>query len=313
MTIEELKGYKQVRTPDVAALANCISRAKGSERTMAQFAADTGISASTLSRIVNMNIKKPLSTEMIIAIFVNRAEQADEYLLDSIARANGLASPDRVERMSDRNRMHERRFNEMNVVTMMKNAILGGVLAAGIPIAKVYEGRVMNSYEADQGLPMIYEGRSCDFFMALGENLSKIKVWRVYAFPYTLDEEDTRMRHPARMALHSVTRGIAPLFLRDAWDAESLSGTKTSFAFVDERIFAPFVEQMRCAKLNNEMTILLLDPTNGYKVIDEVWIPGTYNQLSNISVFSVPMPGSEADDFDDEDEFGKFEDTEDTE
>jgi len=313
MTIEELKEYKQIRTPDVAALANCVNRAKGPERTMAQFAADTEISASTLSRIVNMNIKKPLSTDMIIAIFNSRADQTDEYLLESLARANGLASPDRVERISDRDRMHERRFNEMNTITMMKNAILGGVLAAGIPIAKVFDGRVMRSFETDKGLPMIYQSRSCDFFMALGDNLSTINVWRVYAFPYTLDEEATRMRHPARWALDSVTRGIAPLFLRDAWDPESLRGTKISFAFVDERVFAPFVEEMRSAKLNNEMTILLLDPTNGYKVIDEVWIPGTYDQLSNISIFSVPMPGYDNDDYDDTDGFGQYENTEDTE
>ena len=48
MTIEELQSFQQVRTPDVAALANYVNYAKGPNRTMAQFAADTEISASTL-------------------------------------------------------------------------------------------------------------------------------------------------------------------------------------------------------------------------------------------------------------------------
>ena len=93
MTIEEIRGYQQLRTPDYAALANCVNRAKGPNRTMAQFAEDTGVSASTLSRIVNMNIKKPLSVDLIIKIFEKRAAQEDEFLLESMARANGLLSP----------------------------------------------------------------------------------------------------------------------------------------------------------------------------------------------------------------------------
>ena len=85
MTIEEIRGYQQLRTPDYAALANCVNRAKGPNRTMAQFAEDTGISASTLSRIVNMNIKKPMAIDLIIKIFEKRADQEDEYLLESMA------------------------------------------------------------------------------------------------------------------------------------------------------------------------------------------------------------------------------------
>ncbi len=50
-TVEEIKEFEQVRTPDYALLANLVLRAKGPERAMAQFAIDTEIGASTLSRI----------------------------------------------------------------------------------------------------------------------------------------------------------------------------------------------------------------------------------------------------------------------
>ena len=90
MTVEEIRSYKQIRTPDYARLASLVSQAKGPDRTMAQFAETTGIGASTLSRLVNLNIKKPLSMETIIKIYEGRANAEDEYLLEALARANGM-------------------------------------------------------------------------------------------------------------------------------------------------------------------------------------------------------------------------------
>ena len=38
------------------------------------------------------------------------------------------------------------------------------------------------------------------------------------------------------------------------------------------------------------MTVLLLDPSNSYKVLKEVWIPGEYKKLTEISIFELPAP-----------------------
>lgn len=312
MTLEELRSYRQVRTPDYAALANCVSRAKGEKRTMAQFAEDTGIGASTLSRIANMKIQKPLSVDVLVALYENRSEQEDTYLLDALARANGLASPEHIEKINTRYRSYGRRNEEINRANLMKNAILAGVLAAGVPIKKVFDGRVMSSVEQDHGMPRHLVGRTCDFFMALGENQSAINAWKVYLYPNRVEEEDDyTTRRSLNMELHWLINSIATLFLRDAWNPESLANVKTSFAFLDEKLFGAFVETLRCAKVNNEMSILLLDPMNGYKVIEEIWIPGEYRSLSNISVFEMPVP-DEADGYEDCDTY-ELEHTEDTE
>ena len=39
------------------------------------------------------------------------------------------------------------------------------------------------------------------------------------------------------------------------------------------------------------MSVILIDPTT-YTVIKEVWIPGNYDCLTNISVFEMPTPGA---------------------
>lgn len=300
MTIDELREYKQIRTPDYAALANYVNRAKGEKRTMAQFAEDTGIGASTLSRIANMKIQKPLSIEVLITIYEHRAEQDATYLLDALARSNGLASPDYVERVNTQHRNFVRRNDELNRANTMKNSILAGVLAAGMPIRRVFDGRVVSNIDMGNGIPHALMGRSCDFFMALGENQSPISGWKVYLYPNQPDEDEeaSRLGRSLRMDLHWLMQRIAPMFLRDAWQPESLAGTKTSFAFLDEKMFAAFVETMRCAKIHNEMTVLLLDAAKGYKVVDEVWVPGEYKRLTEISIFKLPAPIDD-DDFDD--------------
>lgn len=311
MTIEELRGYEQVRTPDVAALAKYLNLAKGPNRTMAQFAADTEISASTLSRILNMNIKKPLSKEMIISIFEHRASPEDEHLLASLARANGLASPDYVERVNSHHRNYARRNEELNKSNLMKNAILAGIVAAGTPVKGIFSGRVLQGVEEEHGLPLLYKATPCDFFIALGENTSAKKIWRVHTYPGQLDEEDMRYPNPEQMALRWFLQRLAPFFLRDAWDAVSLDDTKTSFAFIDERLFYAFIEMMQSATLNSEMSVLLLDPSNGYSVTKEAWLNGNFSRLTEMSVFEAPAPTDYEED--DDDFYGYKEDADDEE
>jgi hypothetical protein len=239
---------------------------------------------------------------MIISIYEHRASPEDEYLLESLARANGLASPDYVERVNSQHRNFARRNDEINRGNLMKNAILAGVAAAGMPIAGVYNGRVLQRTEEENGLPMIFNGRPSNFFIALGENSSPIKLWRVYTYSGQLDEEDMRYEHPERMALKMFLERTAPLFLRDAWEPASLGDSKTSFAFIDEHLFYGFIEAMKPATVNNEISVLLLDPSNGYCVTKEVWLNGEYKRLTNISVFEAPMPTT--DDEDDDDFYG---------
>lgn len=286
MTIEDLREYQQIRTPDMAALANYVNKAKGPERSMAQFAEDTQIGASTLSRIVNGKITKPLSKDVIIRIFECRANQEDEYLLDALARANGLLSPSYAKRVQAEDSFAAKRNAEASRANMMKNSLVAGVVACGLPVDGTINNRIVH---VNDDVPLVFPRRRGDFTIKLRAEgiLSSIQEWSFFLYPQLTDEE-IRQR-PDRFVIRMYLERITPWFLLDAWYPEQLRGNKFSFVFLDESLFNAFIEALQPAKLNNEMTVLLMDRYT-FEVRKEVWLPGNYDQLTNISVFEMPMP-----------------------
>lgn len=298
MTIEELRSYKQIRTPDYAALANYVNRAKGDKRTMAQFAEDTGIGASTLSRIANMKIQKPLAIEVLFTIYENRADPQDDRLGILLARANGLVSPERIGAMNERHSRYGRQYEEENRELMMKNGIIAGVAAAGIPIIKVENSTMLTRRQLD--VPLTYHGPVYNFRMLIGPTVSGIDTWDFYTYSgLVFGQDDPYPRNPEFMCRDAFRR-IQHHLLRDAWEPESLRNRKISIAFLDEEVFNLFVEAIRPAKVHNEFSALLLN-RHTFSVIDEVWFPGQYTGLSNVSIFQMPAPIDSDDDTDYED------------
>lgn len=292
MNIEELREYQQIRTPDLAALANYVNKAKGAERPMAQFAEDTGIGASTLSRIVNGKITKPLSKEVIIKIYECRINPEDDYLLDALARANGLVSPGYAKRVQNEDRFVVRRNAEVSRETMMKNSLIAGLAACGMPIGGVVNEKIVRR---DVDIPAVYPRHRGNFTVKILEaNISsRMNGWSFFLYPQIMDEAPAQ--HPDRFIIRSILERITPWFLVDAWDPDGLRGNKLSFVFVDEQLFYAFIDAVKPAKLNNEMSAILMD-SSGVSVVKEVWLPGHYTPMTNISVFEVPMPDSDDDD-----------------
>lgn len=290
ITIDEIREYQLIRTPDIAAVATYVNMAKGSERTMAQFAEETQISASTLSRIVNRKIKESLSIDVIISIYEHRADKDDEFLLDRLARANGFLPKSYTERNQDDDTVFFRRNKEINRQRMMKNALVAGVAACGLGIKRVINEPRICPYS---NLPKLYPPLQGDFVLDINTeiNSSPIKSWCFFLNCKKIDENNTIAKREAKFFIDK----LAIWFLLDSWDTENMKNTKYSFAFIDEQIFAEFVELLHIAKLHNEMTAILLDPSD-YSITDEVWIPGEYEQLSQISVFEVPCPYTENED-----------------
>ena len=81
---------------------------------------------------------------------------------------------------------------------------------------------------------------------------------------------------------------------------------KTSFVFADRELFDGFSEAFREAKLNSEMTIILID-MDRYCVQKEIWIPGNYKKLTEESIFQTSVDlhtnGAGLGDFDDAEDF----------
>lgn len=293
-TIEQIREYEQVRTPDYALLANLVIRAKGPERAMAQFADDTQIGASTLSRIINMNIKKPLSIENIIKIYEARAREDDRMLLDSLARANGLFPKEYADRVKARSDMAARRNEAINRERLMKNALIAGVVASGLPVTEVVNTPRFRTSE----ISPLFPSTLGDFVLNVRSeaNSSKIKDWAFYVFSRVVDRSEDDYRRSLAFDMRRIMERASGWFLIDAWSPEKIEGLKLSFVFADDEIFDRFIEAVKDAKLNNEMTAILIDPV-AYQVVREVWIPGNYDCMSNISVFDVPAPIQTEDDF----------------
>lgn len=294
VTIDEIREYQLIRTPDIPAVATYVNMAKGAERTMAQFADETQISASTLSRIVNRKIKESLSISVIISIYEHRADKDDEFLLDRLARANGFLPKSFVERSQTDDTIFFRRNEEINRKRMMKNALVAGVADCGLGIKRVINTPRICPYS---NLPELYPPIQGDFVLDIDTeiNSSSIKSWCFFLNCKRIDENDNADNTSAKRDAKFFVDKMAIWFLLDSWDTENMKNTKYSFAFVDKQIFAEFVELLHIAKLHNEMTAILLDPSD-YSITDEVWIPGEYEQLSHISVFEVPCPYTENED-----------------
>lgn len=290
LTIEEfMSDYEQVRTPDFARIAECVNYAKGPERNMAQFADATGIGASTLSRIVNQISSKPLSKEIIVKIYEARANKDAVMLLDSLARANGMFPKDYAERVRSDDQFAARRNEMINRERMMKNSLIGGVVACGMPVKQVVNTPLLCK---DSQLPLLFPRRRGDFILDLDSesNTSSVKNWTFFLYPhYTHCDNEEGYRRNAKRDASRTLESISPWLLLDAWMPEALDASKFSFVFLDLFVFEEFVNAMQHAKLHTEMTAILLDVDN-YSVVKEVWLPGSYNQLSNISIFEVPAP-----------------------
>lgn len=282
MTVDELRSYKQIRTPDYATLADLVLEAKGPNRTMAQFAEVTGISASTLSRLVNHNIKKPLSLDVIIKIFENRADKENITILDALARANGFFPEDYAQRVEMQDSTDAQRNRLLNREYQMKNSLVAGVAATGHKIS------VVNSHRLHTVSSSKISSRCfCDFSIIISDetDYSETKIWSFKLFTQLIEDRNNFHRATnARFYLDRVFNLCSGIFLLDAWMPESIQDNKISFAFLDKELMDNFYEMTKVANIHTEMSLILVDKDN-YRILSEVWIPGSYTRLSESSVF----------------------------
>lgn len=89
--------------------------------------------------------KNSCGSAVHVHIFECRADKSDKYLLESLARANGYFPKEYAERVEAHDRFTHRRNEEMNRRNMMKNGIIAGIVAAGLPITEVYNTPILRN------------------------------------------------------------------------------------------------------------------------------------------------------------------------
>lgn len=260
--------YVQVRTPDIMRISEYVIKAKGINRTMAQFAEDCGIGASTLSRIANGKISKPLSEDTVKAIYEHRAPES-KIDLDMFMLANGMRDKKEHERRTSMGQHYSLREESMNRERHAKNAIVAALLERDVPIMKVPDSMERRRTEAPYGIRMYF-----DFAFYIEDAPQELWYFDVIT---SKAEENNR---PMAFMLDRINARLSRIFLLDAWEPGYFNNQKTTFIFCDPTIYAYVVNQYKGAPINSAISVMLID-TDTEKVVEETWLSNT-NQTPSV-------------------------------
>lgn len=244
--------YVATLSPDKDKLAEMLSAMKGPSRTMAQFAEECAVGPSTLSRISNGRITKPLSVSVIESIYQHRDENAD-VSLDQFYHANGYVLEDEISRRSSAYDYFNIRLRSKED---MKAAITNELFIRGIQIQRLplpHTGKdLLNELTAplptyipcDIAVKASIDGQSYDLgFFIIPET----------AEPTGNEREDRRF-------IRTLFRRYALIFLTDAWEEERKEDIRMTFVFRSYPYHVAFVKALEKAPLRSAFTSVCLKP-----------------------------------------------------
>ena len=236
--------YVQIASPDKERLAELLIKAKGPNRTMAQFSEATGINTSTLSRIANGKIAKALPVDMIQTIYDNRDATAD-FSYGALLIANGMFEQRAIDQgkafteqlLSDREHGID---NERHA----KNAVMSALLERGVIVQSIPSDYNAFRSERPYGISVAYD---FDFYI---EDAPERR--------WLFDVITGSKRLSAGMG--NTFRKASRFFLLDAWAPEFLADTKMTYVFTERTMFEQFILRFKGAPIKAALSALLIDP-----------------------------------------------------
>jgi len=280
--------YKQVLTPDFHRITEIVLSAKGVERNMVQFSEACGINASTLSRLVNGKLKRPLSIDMIDAIIGSKCA-ACEFSTDDLLQANGMVDEATYERRYRNERPYQKMRHQFERLTAMRTILLSELYGRGVGFRKsnhseITEGSVLNE------IALMKSGTVLRMLESKNE-----AFWCLILNTLSYDELETNSVTDGGLSFGSFRRRMlayfATLLLTDAWQPETMSDIKCSFVFCDTKVYDAFRDIFQNAKISSNLTTILLDLEAG-KVIREEPVPGCKKHKQD-HYFDDPIPETE--------------------
>ncbi len=258
--------YVQVTIIDKEALSKYLTDMKGINRTMQQYAADCGITASTLSRILRQKIKKPLSSEILQKLYENRSKDCS-INFEQLARANGMVSESKYDEFQ-MDKMLEDVFLEVKEQeeqdAKIQKLFMDALFERGKMLRLVKAPTIIQRATKESfGLMPNYD------FIIISKDEGMPEKW---VFTLLTDEPAEDQKNSAESLVQSyLNNKLSSTFLLDAWRGEEKPGLKYSFVFWDEEIYKTFRYLLADAPLNNEMTTILIDG-DASKIIKEEWL-----------------------------------------
>ena len=273
------QGYIQAYLPRKEELIKMLKEFKGEGRTMAEFSGVTGISTSTLSRILNGNLVKPLTEKTILAIYNNRSKDANSTL-DQFFYANGMIRADKEDpdhiSMSDVSRLYkeEERAKEIIILTLYRH---------GFGMRK---GKNDNEIGGQSIILPRNESEGNDFMIPVDfsvmpdgiEGITQIYYRMCFDSLIKPSESISMQKDSSFLSIRDVLRKSAEVFLVDAWHPETLDQTVYTWVFASEGEYNSFKGLLSEAKLNSSMTVALVDIENK-TIVKEEWLHCTISDM----------------------------------
>ena len=275
----------QITEPNPEDIAEIVKRIIGGTP-LREFGSKAGVSASTLSRIINGKISKPLSMATLVSIVMganaSSKEMTDLYI--EMARANGMMSRAEQKVLYHQMEEHKQRNNLQSALKEMIFTIL---------YARLIE-RGINVNEDDKDYLFDLKGGFLKNITEMGIRYDiRMNVmfkgehytWILWAFPYTENDYPKGSYNPKKIA-SKLVRELSPVFLTDSWVPELYADAKLTFCFADGALFECFCNVLTGAKLSNRLSAVLIN-TEDPRYIQERIFPSA-NYPDSISLFSLP-------------------------
>lgn len=244
----------QIYAPDKKRLAEYVIQAKGAERTMAQFAEDAGISAPTLSRIINERIKSPLTWRLLSKIHIAKCDAA-KFSFEDLLKANGMEKAEVIE--SNKPYISQLTSNQEYLCEydrQIRNIITNAVLDRGVMIQNLSPEMDRKSMQ-----PLCRLRIRHDFGLYVPNEINQF--WHFFLM-------GGRNRYPVQSKL--TTTLALQIFVIDAWEPEFFENKRVSFVFSDSMMYEQFLSLYRGAPINSAISAILVDLET--ESVEETWL-----------------------------------------
>lgn len=253
-------GYCRIEEPNIDYLSYLTNKAKGSKRSINEFAKDCGVSPSTISRIINKKNTTPNSDRLIKAIADN-ADIDSEVTLDMLLEAHGLAKIiHSCDSLSDRDSMQRDGRGLYGVLEFDKNVPYSISTMRLVIMNKLYEqGNIVKEYKYND---LVYKTDELKYkadFVLTTDRLQSFGI-RKWAFDVYVGNH--------RPIMHKMSWIFGCCYINSLRDA----GIKMSLIMTNKEEFEVAKKKLGTITIHDMISIILIDePT--LKIKQEYIIP----------------------------------------
>lgn len=252
--------YVQAYVPDTEDLAGLVAKAKGPDRSMAEFSRVCKVKGpSTFSRIVNELIDKPVSDELLYAIAKNAADP-NEVTLDMLMRANGKIPKGEFAEGTPSNDSRKAYKTQAAMIRKIKDIIVQSFLDKGEAV--MLHPDLMLS----QLIPESKFGLSILSDFAIHIQGKEPLYWNFIVdftdMSWVSEKSSVITDKIKRERISESMKRYAPLFLIDTWEPEILKDFENTFVFTEKKAYKAFSEMMKEMNLNTKMSVMYVGSEN---------------------------------------------------